>query len=116
MALHINWLGEARMIKLEVQSSKKGQGRESLQYLLLYYFIHAVLVIIVINAITYTDYTQYINTYNRGQAHPPQYYSICLVNRRSESSREGEWINDQMLFGFFQSFWSFSKYLPIKYY
>ena len=31
MALHINWLGEERMIELDVQSSKKGQGRESLQ-------------------------------------------------------------------------------------
>ena len=26
MALHINWLGEERMIELDVQSSKKGQG------------------------------------------------------------------------------------------
>ena len=71
MVLHINWLGEERMIKLEVQSSNKGQGRESLQYPLLYYFIHAVIVIIVINTITYTDYTQYINTYNRSQDRPP---------------------------------------------
>ena len=31
MALHINWLGEERMIELDVQSSKKGQRRESLQ-------------------------------------------------------------------------------------
>ena len=31
MALHINWLGEERMIELDVQSSEKGQGRESLQ-------------------------------------------------------------------------------------
>ena len=31
MALHINCLGEERMIELDVQSSKKGQGRESLQ-------------------------------------------------------------------------------------
>ena len=30
MALHINWLGEERMIELDVQSSEKGQGRESL--------------------------------------------------------------------------------------
>ena len=59
MALHIKSQGKERMIKLEVQSSKKGQGRESLQYPLVYYFIHAVLVIIVINAITHTDYTQY---------------------------------------------------------
>ena len=64
MALHINWLGEKRMIELGVQSSEKGQGRESLQY--------AVLAIIVIYAITYTDYTQYINTCNHGQARPPQ--------------------------------------------
>ena len=31
MALHINWLGEERMIELDMQSSKKGQGRESFQ-------------------------------------------------------------------------------------
>ena len=31
MALDINWLGKERMIELDVQSSKKGQGRESLQ-------------------------------------------------------------------------------------
>ena len=31
MALYINWLGEKQMIELDVQSSKKGQGRESLQ-------------------------------------------------------------------------------------
>ena len=31
MALHINWLGEERMIELDVQSGEKGQGRESLQ-------------------------------------------------------------------------------------
>ena len=39
MALHINWLGEERMIELDVQSSKKGQGRESLQSPLVHYFI-----------------------------------------------------------------------------
>ena len=31
MALDINWLGEEQMTELGVQSSKKGQGRESLQ-------------------------------------------------------------------------------------
>ena len=31
MALHINWLGEEQMIELDVQSSEKGQGRESFQ-------------------------------------------------------------------------------------
>ena len=31
MALHINWLGEEQMIELDLQSSEKGQGRESLQ-------------------------------------------------------------------------------------
>ena len=31
MALHINWLGEEQMIELDVQSSEKGQGKESLQ-------------------------------------------------------------------------------------
>ena len=42
------------MIELDMQSSKKGQGRESLQSS----FIHAVLAIVVIYAITHTDYTQ----------------------------------------------------------
>ena len=31
MALQINWLGKERMIELDVQSSEKGQGKESLQ-------------------------------------------------------------------------------------
>ena len=31
MALHINWLGEERMIELDMLSSKKGQRRESFQ-------------------------------------------------------------------------------------
>ena len=31
MALHINWLGKEQMIELDVQSSEKGQGRESFQ-------------------------------------------------------------------------------------
>ena len=38
MALHINWLGEERMIELDVQSSKKGQGRESLQSPLIFLY------------------------------------------------------------------------------
>ena len=35
---YINWLGEERMIELDVQSSEKGQGKESLQspFVLLY--------------------------------------------------------------------------------
>ena len=37
MALHIIWLGEEQMIELDMQSIKKGQGRESLQSP---YFIH----------------------------------------------------------------------------
>ena len=35
MAPHISWLGEERMIKLNVQSSEKGQGRERLKSLLI---------------------------------------------------------------------------------
>ena len=31
MAFQINWLGEERMIELDVQSSEKGQGREPFQ-------------------------------------------------------------------------------------
>ena len=44
MVLHINWLGEERMIELDVQSSKKGQGREeSLQSpLILLYSLVAI--------------------------------------------------------------------------
>ena len=42
------------MIELGVQSSEKGQGRESLQLPLV---IHAVLAIIVIYVVTHTDYT-----------------------------------------------------------
>ena len=36
MALHINWLAEERIIELDMQSSEKGQGRESLELVLLY--------------------------------------------------------------------------------
>ena len=61
MALHINWLGEEQMIELDMQSSEKGQGRESLQSpLVLPYSV--LIAIIIIYAITHTDYTQYINT------------------------------------------------------
>ena len=43
MALHINWLCKERMIELDVQSSKKGQGRESLQSpLILLYSLVAI--------------------------------------------------------------------------
>ena len=55
MALHIDWLGEERMIETDVQSSTKGQGRE-------YLLLHSVLVIAIIYAIIHTDYTQYMNT------------------------------------------------------
>ena len=73
--LHISVLAlkldEERMIELDVQSSKKGQGRESLQSPLILLF--SVLAIIIIYAITHTDYTQYnINTCNRSQARPPR--------------------------------------------
>ena len=47
MALHINWLGEERMIELDVQSSKKGQGRESLQSpLILLYSLVAIVTML----------------------------------------------------------------------
>ena len=58
------------MIELDVQSSKKGQGRESFQSPLV--LLYSVLAIVIIYAITHTDYAQYINTCNRGQAHPPR--------------------------------------------
>ena len=49
MALHINWLGEERMIELEVQSNKKGQGRESIQSpLILLYSLVAIVIICAI--------------------------------------------------------------------
>ena len=80
MALHINWLGEGRMIELNMQSSVKGQGRESLQSpLILTLFTQYYVAIIVIYAITHTDYTQDINTCNRGQARPHDACCICLV-------------------------------------
>ena len=47
MAFHINWLGEERMIQLDVQSSKKGQGRESLQSpLILLYSLVAIITML----------------------------------------------------------------------
>ena len=58
MALHINWLGKEQMIELDVQSSMKGQGRESLQVPLI--LLYSVIPIVIIYAITHTDYTQYI--------------------------------------------------------
>ena len=70
VALHINWLGEEQMIELDVQSSKKGQGRESLQSPLM--VLYSVVAIVIICATTHTDYTQYINTCNRSQACPPR--------------------------------------------
>ena len=46
MALHTNWLGEEQMIELDVQSSEKGQGRESLQSpLILPYSVVAIVII-----------------------------------------------------------------------
>ena len=47
MALHINWLGKERMIELDVQSSKRGQGRESLQSpLILLYSLVAIVTML----------------------------------------------------------------------
>ena len=44
---HINWLGEERMIEIDVQSSKKGQGRESLQFpLILLYSLVAIVTML----------------------------------------------------------------------
>ena len=57
------------MIEIDVQSSEKGQGRESLQSPLM--LLYSLVVIITFYAITHTDYTQYINTCNRGQARLP---------------------------------------------
>ena len=56
MALHINWLGKERMIELDVQSSEKGQGRESLQSPLI--LLYSVVAIVIIYAIIHTNYTQ----------------------------------------------------------
>ena len=44
MAFHINWLGEEWMIELDVQSGKKGQGRESLQSPLILLYSLVVIV------------------------------------------------------------------------
>ena len=81
MAFHINWLGEERMIELDVQSGKKGQGREPLQSPLILPRVDITLFISSYRyyVITHTDYTQYINTYNRGQARPHDAYSIDAV-------------------------------------
>ena len=59
------------MIELaDVQSSKKGQERESLESPLI--LLYSLVAIITYYAITHNDYIQYyINTCNRGQAHPP---------------------------------------------
>ena len=65
------------MIELDIQSSEKGQGRESLQSPLI--LLYSLVAIVIIYAITHTDYTQYINTCIRGQARPHDACSICLV-------------------------------------
>ena len=72
MARHINWLGKERMIEIDLQSSVTGQGRESLQSPL------TVVAVIIIYAITHTDYTQYINTGNRSQA---CHHNVCSTTR-----------------------------------
>ena len=71
-------------IELDVQSSEKGHGRESLQSPII--LLYSVVAIVIIYAITHHDYTQYIYTVwrktlegdicgkiwytcNRGQAH-----------------------------------------------
>ena len=78
MAPHSYKLASQRgMIKLDVQSSEKGQGREPLQFPLI--LLYSVVAIVIIYAITHTDYTQYINTCNRGQARLHNACSICLV-------------------------------------
>ena len=65
------------MIELDVQSSKKGQGRESLQSPLI--LLYSLVAIVTMLYVTHTDYTQYINTCNRDQARPHNACSICLV-------------------------------------
>ena len=71
------------MIEIDMQSSKKGQGRESIQSPLIILLLYSVVAIVVIYAIThmymYIDYTQYINTCNHGQVRPHDACSICLV-------------------------------------
>ena len=49
-------LGKERMIELDVQSSEKNQGRESLQSPLI--LLYSAAAIVIIYAITHTDYTQ----------------------------------------------------------
>ena len=66
MALQIDWLGGEQMIEIDVQSSINAQGKESLQYLFI--LLYSVVAIVTIYVITQTDYTQYINTCNHGQA------------------------------------------------
>ena len=58
------------MIKIDMQSSEKGQGRESIQSPLI--LLYSVVAIVIIYAIThmYTDYTQYINTCNNDRLAP----------------------------------------------
>ena len=47
MALHIHWLGEERMIELDMQSSEKCQGREPLQSpLILLYSVVAIVTML----------------------------------------------------------------------
>ena len=46
-----------------------GQWRESLQSSLI--LLYSVVAIVIIYAITHTDYAQYINTCNSGQGSPP---------------------------------------------
>ena len=50
MALHIDWLGEERMIEIDVQSSVKGQERECLQSPLI--LLYSVVAIVIIYNIT----------------------------------------------------------------
>ena len=65
------------MIELAVQSSKKGQGRESLQSPLV---IHTVLAIVVIYVITHTDYTNIYTHVIAIRLTPHDACSICLVD------------------------------------
>ena len=58
MALHINWLGEERMIELDMQSSEKGQEREPLQSPLI--LLYSVVGIVIIYATTHTLITHII--------------------------------------------------------
>ena len=74
MTLHIDWLGEERMIEIDVLNSVKVKGGSISSNVTLfscsYCFIYSI-------TIAHTE--QYINTCNHNQACPHDACSICLV-------------------------------------